>query len=308
MQSNTLKSLAPVRPRTVLRRAIALCFLVPMGLALSATVHAQTANVDTVEISPVSPTYIDAITASVYVYNDTGDGLTGTVNFSVDGGQAIPSTLSDGVGYADLGRLSIGSHTLSATYVANAQYGSSSKSINFQVTDAQLAYVGTQGTTLFGAGSVSDVEGVAVDVQDNLYISDKAASVVKKEDTLGNVTTIPLTGLKNPVGLALDSAGNLYVADTGNNRILKYDTSGTQTVVPVTGLSGPTYLAYDLYNDILYIVDPGNSQIVSFTPSSGAVAAIVTGMTALGSVSVDDYGDVYFSDRVAGFMEYDGPG
>ena len=309
MQSILLKTHVPAGRRSVLRRMIMVCFLVLMGLAASAPVQAQTANIGNLNVLPVAPTYVDAITATVYVYNDVGQAIPGTIDFSLDGGAAITGTLNnEGAAFADLGQLSIGGHSLTATYVANAQYGTASTSLNFQVTDAQLAYVGTQGTTLFAAGTVSDVEGVAVDAQDNLYISDKAASVVKKEDTFGTVTTIPLTGLKNPVGLALDYTGNLYVADTGNNRILKYDTSGNQTVVPVTGLSGPTYLAYDLYNDILYIVDPGNDRIMSFTPSGGAVATIVTGMTALRGIAVDDGGDVYFSDRNAGFMEYGGPG
>jgi sugar lactone lactonase YvrE len=296
------------RRRSIFYRIPAL-LLVGLLLLFASAMHAQTANVGELLIVPNTPTYVDAVTAMVFVYNDVGQAITGTINFSVDNGPAIPGTLnSEGEAFGDLGRLSIGSHTLSATYVGNNQYGTASKSITFQVSDAQFAYVGTQGTTLFGSGTVSDVEGVAVDVQDNLYISDKAASVVKKEDTFGNVTTIPLTGLKNPVGLALDYAGDLFVADTGNNRVVVYYTNGHQAVVPVTGLSGPTYLAYDLSNDILYIVDPGNGRIVSWTPGDGTVATIVTGMTALRGITVDYYGDVYFSDRVAGFMEYDGPG
>jgi sugar lactone lactonase YvrE len=309
MQSNILKSHALAGRRTVLRRMITVCFLMLLGLVASATVQAQTANIGDMSVLPTTPTYVDAITATVYVYDDVGQAIPGTINFSVDGGAAIPATLdSEGAAIANLGRLSIGSHTLTGTYVANSQYGTATTSINFQVSDAAFAYVGTQGTTLFAAGTVSDVEGVAVDVQDNLYISDKAASVVKKEDRFGNVTTIPLTGLKNPVGLALDYAGDLYVADTGNNQVVVYYTSGHQAVVPVTGLSGPTYLAYDLSNDILYIVDPGNDRIVSWTPGDGTVATVVTGMTALRGIAVDYYGDVYFSDRIAGFMEYDGPG
>ena len=299
-------------PRWGLVRPILIAGLLALiGLVAPAAVHAQTAaNVGELQISPAgNPTYVDAITATLYVFNDVGQTIPGTIDFSVDGGPAIAGTLnSEGEAFANLGQLAIGSHTLSATYVANSQYGSATKSITFQIGDAQLMYVGTQGTTLFADGTVSDVEGVAVDAKDNLYVSDKAANVVKEEDTSGNVTTLALTGLKNPVGLALDSAGNLYVADTGNNRIVKYDASGNQTTAPVTGLSGPTYLAYDRTNDILYIVDAGNNGIVSFTPAGGAVASVVTGMTALRGVAVDEAGGLYFSDRNAGFMEYVEPG
>jgi sugar lactone lactonase YvrE len=295
------------RTRPVLYTMLAVCSLALMGLIAPATVLAQTAFVYPLNVTPDNnPTYNDVIGASVLVRDsDTDAPLTGTVNFTVDGGTAIPGTINSiGYAYANLGQLSIGSHTVLATYTGNGQYPSgTSQPLTVAVADATLKYVGTQGTTLFVDGSVFDVEGVAVDAQDNLYISDKALNFVKKEDTSGNVTTIPLTGLKNPVGLALDSAGNLYVADTGNNRILRYDTTGTQTVVPVTGLAGPTYLAYDRSNDILYIVDPGNNRIVSFTPSGGAVANVVTGMMALRGVAVDASGDIFFSDRNAGFIE-----
>ncbi len=307
LRSHLSPSLPAIRSRAALRPFMLVCFLALLGLLAPAPVHAQTAFVYPLAATPGdNPTYNDVIGASVLVRDEsTLAPLTGTVNFSVDGGPAIPATLNSvGYAYAKLGQLSIGSHTVVATYAGNPPYPSaSSQSLTVAVTDAPLRFVGTQGTTLFGDGSVLDVEGVAVDAQDNLYVADKALNFVKKEDTSGNVTTIPLTGLKNPIGLALDSSGNLYVADSGNNRILKYDTTGTQTVVPVTGLSGPTYLAYDRNNDILYIVDPGNQRIVSFVPSTATVATVVTGMTALQGVAVDGNGSIYFSDRNAGFMQ-----
>jgi len=295
------------RSRAALRPMVIMCVLALLALVAPAAVHAQTAFVYPLTVTPVNyTTYNEVIGASVLVRDENSLApLTGTVNFSVDGGTAIVGTInSAGLAYANLGQLSFGSHTVTATYNGNPPYPSaSSKSLTVSVADAPLAFVGTQGTTLFADGSVGDVEGVAVDAQDNLYIADKSANNVREEDTSGNVTTIPLTGLKNPVGLALDSEGDLYVADTGNNRILKYDTSGTQTVVPVTGLSGPTYLAYDRNNDILYIVDPGNQRILSFVPSTATVATVVTGMTALRGVAVDGNGTIYFSDRNAGFIE-----
>ncbi|WP_158788777.1 choice-of-anchor D domain-containing protein [Granulicella sp. L46] len=300
------RNVPAARNRAVMYPVLSLCFLALVGLVAPVTVEAQTTLINILTLTPWDyPTYNEAIGASVLVRDETTlTPLTGTVNFSVDNGTAVPGTVnSQGLAYANLGQLSIGNHTVTATFVGNSTYASASTSATIAILDTSVTFVGTQGTTLFTDGTVSDVEGVAVDAQDNLYISDKAANVVKKEDTSGNIKTVPLTGLKNPVGLALDSTGNLYVADTGNNRILKYDASGTQTVVPITGLSGPTYLAYDRVNDILYIVDPGNDRIVSFTPSGGAVATIVTGMTALRGVSVDASGDIFFSDRNAGFME-----
>jgi len=301
------RNIPAARTRRIVYLMLAVCFLALMGLIAPVTVQAQTAFVYPLSATPgYNPTYSDVISASILVRDSNTDApLTGTVNFTVDGGTPIPATInSNGYAYADLGQLSIGNHTILATYLGNGTYPSAtSKSLTLPILDSPLSFVGTQGTTMFVDGSVFSVQGVAVDAQDNLYIADRSLNFVKKEDTSGNVTTIPLTGLNAPVGLALDNPGNLYVADTGNNRILKYDTSGTQTVVPVTGLSGPTYLAYDRNNDILYIVDPGNNRVLSYTPSGGAIATVISGLTALRGVAVDGFGDIYVSDRNAGFME-----
>jgi sugar lactone lactonase YvrE len=297
-------------PRHFAALALAVLFLM---LLFSLRLHAQAGSSQLIELT-ITPetnvTYNEAVSASVFARDATTlQPLTGTVNYTVDGGAPISATInSQGLAYADLGRLSVGNHTVTATFPGNEQDSGSTTSATVQVTDAPLLFVGTQGTTLFVDGFLGNVQGVAVDAQDNLYVADESGNVVMKEDTFGSVTTIPLTGIKNPVGLALDSSGNLYIADTGNNRILKFDTSGSQTTVPVTGLSGPTYLAYDRYYDQLYIVDPGNNRIVRFTPASGTSGDAVTGMTALRSVAVDAVGNLFFSDRNAGFMEVNGLG
>jgi sugar lactone lactonase YvrE len=276
--------------------------------ALASSLHAQSGTpfVYPLTLTPdYYPTYNDAIGASVLVRDENTDApLSGTVNFTVDGGPAIAATLnSNGLAYANLGQLSIATHTVKATYLGNAQYSGGSISGTIQIGDAPLTFVGTQGTTMFGSGSVGDVEGVAVDAQDNLYVSERSAAKIFKEDTLGNVTTIPVTGLKSPVGMALDSAGNLYIADATTNQIVEYSASGVQTVVPTTKLSAPTYLAYDRKNDILYIADTGNNRVESYTPATKASADVATGMTALRGVSVDSLGNIYFSDRNAGFVQ-----
>ena len=247
------------------RMRIALqCVFAFIVLVFSLGLHAQgTSFVYPLIVSPQDhPTYNEALTGYVEVRDQSSlTPLTGIVNFSVDGGPAIPATLDSlGQGFANLGQLSIGSHTITATYPGNAQESSGSISTTLQVGDVPLTFVGTQGTTLIGDGFLISIEGVAVDAQDNLYVSDNSSGAIYEEDTLGNVKKLPLTGLKNPVGMALDSAGNLYVADTGNNRIVEYSTSGTQTVVPITTLKNPTYLTYDRYSDILYVLDVGKQS------------------------------------------------
>ena len=55
--------------------------------------------------------------------------------------------------------------------------------------------------------------GVAVDVQGNVYVSDAQNHRVVKLDKAGTQTVLPFTGLRGPGPLAVDKDGNVYVAD-----------------------------------------------------------------------------------------------
>jgi sugar lactone lactonase YvrE len=292
-------------------RVLPLLAAILLGLAATPGLRAQGDNASSVYLS-LTPdgseariTFNEVVSAAAWIRDGNEAGIAGaTVSFSVDGGTAVTETTdATGLAYVNLGQLSIANHKVTASYAGNATYGASTQSQTFEVFDAAFQFVGTQGTTLFVDGSVSGAGAVAVDPQDNLYVSDSAANVVKKEDGLGNVTTIPFTGLKNPIGLAIDSQGNVYLADSGNNRILEYTTSGKQSVVPVTGLNGPTYLAYDRNSDLLYVADPKNQRIVSYDTTAKATTTVVTGLKALRSIAVETDGYVLYADAQAGFFK-----
>jgi uncharacterized protein (TIGR03437 family) len=103
--------------------------------------------------------------------------------------------------------------------------------------------------------------GLAVDRAGNVYIADRATSVVRKVNAAGVISTVagyagePMNadGINDggPAtkagiylnsehnGLAVDSAGNLYIADEGHNRIRKVDVStGIITTVAGNGTPG----------------------------------------------------------------------
>ena len=119
------------------------------------------------------------------------------------------------------------------------------------------------------ATAVDRPEGVTVDSQGNLYISETSDSRVRKVGPNGIITTIagqtkktngfsgdggPATAatLAGPCGLAVDAFGNLYIADNSNGRIRKVDAAGTiTTYAGITGTAstpigdgGPATSAY----------------------------------------------------------------
>jgi sugar lactone lactonase YvrE len=96
-------------------------------------------------------------------------------------------------------------------------------------------------------------DGVAVDGQGNLYISDTGNHRVRKVSRAGTITTIAGNGTRayggdggpatqaqlfSPEGLAVDGRGNVYIVDSRNFRIRKVSPQGTITTFAGTGVSG----------------------------------------------------------------------
>jgi sugar lactone lactonase YvrE len=123
---------------------------------------------------------------------------------------------------------------------------------------------------------------LAVDPEDNIYVSDSANNTIRKITPNGAVST--LAGLPgqagstdgngttarfwNPQGLVTDDHGNIYVADTGNNIVRKITPTGI-----VTTLAGPAGI-----NGI-----PGEvGAVARFNNPSG--------------VAIDRVGNVYVAD------------
>jgi sugar lactone lactonase YvrE len=148
---------------------------------------------------------------------------------------------------------------------------------------------------------------IVFDATGNLYIAETANHVIRKIDTVGNITTIAGTGIQgfsgdtgpassatldSPQGLALDTA-NLYIADTHNHRIRKLDlATGIISTFVGTGIPGfsgdnaaattaqldlPTALTLDTNNN-LYFADTGNHRIrkVSATGTITTIAGTGT--------------------------------
>ena len=130
---------------------------------------------------------------------------------------------------------------------------------------------------------------ITEDAAGNIYLSDGNASVIRKVDTSGIITTFAGNGTNGfsgdggpatsaqlffPTYMAFDGAGNLYVCDSDNNRVRKITPGGT-----ITSLAGPVFnfpfgIAVDAAGNI-YVSDDNNHEIKKVTP--GGVLSIIAG-------------------------------
>lgn len=167
---------------------------------------------------------------------------------------------------------------------------------------------------------VRNLEGLAIDAQDNLYFTEWFGHVVVKVSRDGSATTIAGTGspgfsgdggpanaaqLNGPSGVTLDASGNIYIADTLNNRIRKVGTDGNITTIAGTGPCGtmgdygpalaaelcqPAETAFDGSGNLL-IADYGNRRVREISPDGTIVTIAGNGKIDTGSIYSGSNGD-----------------
>ena len=147
-------------------------------------------------------------------------------------------------------------------------------------------------------------QGIAVDGNGNIYVSDGTNGAVYKIDQAFS-SEPPVTiasGFTNPTLLAVDNFSNVYVYDAGTTSIYKVAYPGTQT----TFLSSVTAtgLAVDAAGDVYVQTATGVSEY----PVSGPMTTVFSGGTTPNGIAVDGSGNVYISDaHTAGVTEVTRP-
>jgi len=196
----------------------------------------------------------------------------------------------------------------------------------------------TEGT---GASSrFAVLEGLAVDSNGNIYVSDAANDVIRKITTAGVVSTFITAQLVNnaivsggftgggfytPGALAVDSKGNLYFVN--GNQIWEMTTAGALAPIAGNGQSGsqdgpafqaefysPQGLAVDKAGNV-YVADAGNST-VRMISTAGTVSTVAGVATVYGTadgtgsaarfsqpsgIAVDSSGNLYVTDAGTNF-------
>ena len=179
-----------------------------------------------------------------------------------------------------------------------------STQLNAQVVST-LAGSGSSGSNnaTGTSASFSKPQGLVVDANGNIYVSEYSGHKIRKITPDGVVTTFAGSSSGNnngtgtsarfnrPNGLAIDGSGNIYVADEWNHRIRKITTAGVVTTLAGSSsgfsdgtgtgaqFSYPSGIAVDGSGN-LFVCDRSNHRIRKVTP-----AGVVTTFAGSGSAS-----------------------
>ncbi len=156
---------------------------------------------------------------------------------------------------------------------------------------------GSNTPTVLPFSGLYEPQGVAVDSNQAVYVTDFNNRVVKLAPGTNNQTELPITGLNYPEGIAVDTNGNIYVADRGNNRVVKFTAgSNTQTDLPFDGLKNPDGVAVDSGGNV-YVTDSDNNRVVKLSADSTSQSVVpFTGLSVPWGVAADSAGAVYVTD------------
>jgi sugar lactone lactonase YvrE len=212
---------------------------------------------------------------------------------------------------------------VSGACATNAQSYSSSPAGSYTVTPTQgtlaaLNYYFTNFTpgTLTISESQATIgsgfrqpEGVAVDSNGNVYVTDAEEYYVVKETLASGTFTQSDVGLTpaSQFGIAVDGSGNLYVTSSGTNEVWEWTYANgayTSSVIANsdTGINNPWGIAVDK-NGNVYVANMGSSNVIELKPLGGGEFALSTianssdqGLYQPEGIAVDANGNVYIAD------------
>ena len=172
---------------------------------------------------------------------------------------------------------------------------------------ADIGFTGRGGGQFFCPG------GLALDSEENIYVTDQSVHEIVISDKEGaflgkwGETGSGEGQFNRPSGIAFDKDDNLYVVDTFNHRVQKFTRGGQFLAMWGEGgvaegqLNLPWGITIDGQGDV-YVADWGNDRVQKFSPEGTYLATFGRSGTGEGElkwpsdVAVDKDGDVYVAD------------
>ena len=171
---------------------------------------------------------------------------------------------------------------------------------------AQVTFTGgALSTPVAPAAGLNGPQGVAVDLNGNIYVTESVTHRLSEFNAAG--LHVIDTELTNPETVAADTQGNIYVADTGGNRVVKYSPGHGFSIV-AKGLDNPWGVTVDRSGNV-FIADTYNQRILKETPAaSGYIQTVAASLTydPFG-VAVDQAGNLYITDYFNGALYLEAP-
>jgi len=153
-------------------------------------------------------------------------------------------------------------------YVINVGYSSDQNPNEVEKFDRNGNFLAQWGSVGNGDGQFECPQGVAINGNNDVYVTDACIGRVQKFDSNGNYLAQWGSGTE-PVGVAVDSSHSVYVADWSDARIGKFDGNGNFLTQWGSAGSGngqferPQGVAVDSRNNV-YVADSGNDRVEKF--------------------------------------------
>lgn len=192
---------------------------------------------------------------------------------SYDSGNAFLSEFSASGGLPILGAFGATTDSNGNVYTTEI-YGNSVRVFSSYPGNAQLGTVGSSGS---GSGSYNFPMGVALDAQQNIYVTDYINKRVNIYGPFsagaGFISSFGGAGTGNgqflgPAGVALDASGRAHVVDSTSNRVQAFSSRATgSTFITSLGSKGSgsgqfnAPWAVATYSNLVYVADVKNGRI-----------------------------------------------
>ena len=150
---------------------------------------------------------------------------------------------------------------------------------------------------------VNDPQGIAVDSQDNVYVTDPDNYSIDEIYQANNSSQDLGYTFQDPYGIAVDSTGNIYVTASNGNDVTEIYANGSTTTLGTDpnfgGFTSPEGVAVDSQGNV-YVGDNQNDAVEEICTNGTVLTidnnTIFSNLNNPKGVAVDSQGDVFLTD------------